>query len=441
MPRLRARARAQTDQPLADLPLPELLARLQQVQQEAQTFGYRFQLANLGGVWTDYLTQTLERARPDQAQALSAGLMAGSRAVESAEQGYRLYEVAIAATQDPDARRCLAEQAPDSRGWRRLPDHSSFRQALTAFLTEFGHRGVYEFELANPRWNENPAYLLECIGVLLAQEKLAVPYELAREKRQAAEAEVARLPLRLRPFVFWLARQARQAGAAREAGKSTLIALLEPLRAIAREIGRRMAADGLLQEQEDVFFLTWPDLIAFLRGEWAGQGAAVLAADRKEQRDAWFTSTPADVFICDAEGRPAALPETFGKEIAVSEERPDTASNHSDALLRGIAASPGQVSGRARIIRHPDEGRRLQAGEILVAPSTDPGWTPLFLRASAVVMETGGYLSHGAIVAREFGLPAVINIPGLLERVEDGAWLTVDGSRGRVTLGSDARTL
>jgi pyruvate,water dikinase len=98
------------------------------------------------------------------------------------------------------------------------------------------------------------------------------------------------------------------------------------------------------------------------------------------------------------------------------------------------------VSGRARVLRHPNEGRSLQAGEVPVAPSTDPGWTPLFLRACAMVMETGGYLSHGAIVAREFGIPAVVNIPGLLRRVEEGQLVTVDGSRGHVILEERAPT-
>jgi phosphoenolpyruvate synthase/pyruvate phosphate dikinase len=85
--------------------------------------------------------------------------------------------------------------------------------------------------------------------------------------------------------------------------------------------------------------------------------------------------------------------------------------------LRGIVASPGRAMGQARVIRHPASSSQLQPGEILVAPSTDPGWTPLFLRAATVVMKVGGYQSHGAIVAREYGIPAVVNIPGLLESV------------------------
>ena len=83
-------------------------------------------------------------------------------------------------------------------------------------------------------------------------------------------------------------------------------------------------------------------------------------------------------------------------------------------------------------MHHPHDGERLQQGDVLVAPSTDPGWTPLFLRASAIVMESGGYLSHGAIVAREFGLPAVVNVPGILSDISDGEAIRVDGDAALV---------
>jgi pyruvate,water dikinase len=101
-------------------------------------------------------------------------------------------------------------------------------------------------------------------------------------------------------------------------------------------------------------------------------------------------------------------------------------------VWHGIGVSSGQATAVARVIRHPEEGLRLGHGEILLAPSTDPGWTPLFLRASAVVMETGGYLSHGAIVAREYGLPAVVNLPGIFDHIKDGDRLTVDGDAATV---------
>ncbi len=92
----------------------------------------------------------------------------------------------------------------------------------------------------------------------------------------------------------------------------------------------------------------------------------------------------------------------------------------------------GKASGAARIIYHPDEGGKVHSGDVLVAPSTDPGWTPLFLRASAIVLEAGAALSHGAIVAREYGIPAVVNIPGVMKIIKDSQLITVDGDEGKV---------
>ncbi len=430
--RLRTCARMQARFPWTDCTKEELLAQLQLINEQAGAFGPRYQFANLGKVWADYLAQTLEGERPGQGRTLASALMTGSREVESAEYGYQLYEVAIAVTHDPDALTYLATKPFDPQGWRHLPTHSPFRHALTSFLDAFGHRSVYELELANPRWSEEPSYLLDCIRTLLEQETITTPYAIAREKRQAAEMEVARLPLRIRPIVYWLAKQARRAVAHREAGKSTLVLLLQPLRGIALEVGRRMAAEHILKDKQDVFFLVWPDLIAFLRGEWDGQGAQTLVQDRKEQHSVWLSQTPDDVFICDAQGHPTELPADF--ESKDKEFHADRRSSDGN-MLHGLGASSGRASGRARIILHPNEGHRLQVGDILVAPSTDPGWTPLFLRANAIVMETGGYLSHGAIVARELGIPAVINIPGLLETIKDGQLLTVDGNQGHIILG------
>lgn len=213
-----------------------------------------------------------------------------------------------------------------------------------------------------------------------------------------------------------------------------MVALLEPLRKIALEIGRRMVEADVLDEQTDIFFLTWSDLLAYLQEQWDGRGARALVADRRAQRNRWLAETPPDSFICDAQGRPAELPSATENEWKPTAYHIRGQANRNARELHGVAASPGQARGQARIIRHPSEGCLLQAGEVLVAPSTDPGWTPLFLRACAVAMETGGYLSHGAIVAREFGLPAVVNIPGLLEAVQDGQLVTVDGDRGCILL-------
>ena len=104
----------------------------------------------------------------------------------------------------------------------------------------------------------------------------------------------------------------------------------------------------------------------------------------------------------------------------------------ADGALTGTAASAGSAEGTARVVLDP-AGARLSAGEILVAPSTDPGWTPLFLTASAVVLEMGGVNSHGAVVAREYGIPAVVGVSRATELIADGQPVRVDGSAGRVT--------
>jgi phosphoenolpyruvate synthase/pyruvate phosphate dikinase len=109
----------------------------------------------------------------------------------------------------------------------------------------------------------------------------------------------------------------------------------------------------------------------------------------------------------------------------------------AEGALVGTAASAGTVTGRARVVLEPT-GAHLQPGEVLVAPSTDPGWTPLFLTAGGLVMEMGGANSHGAVVAREYGIPAVVGVPGATSRVETGQEVTVDGTRGVVTTGAVA---
>ncbi len=102
-------------------------------------------------------------------------------------------------------------------------------------------------------------------------------------------------------------------------------------------------------------------------------------------------------------------------------------------MLRGTPASPGSITGRARVIFDPT-GAYLEPGEILVAPSTDPGWTPLFLTAGGLVMEMGGSISHGAVVAREYGIPAVVGVPEATERITTGQQITVDGAAGTVMI-------
>ncbi|HZY85647.1 MAG TPA: PEP/pyruvate-binding domain-containing protein [Gemmataceae bacterium] len=414
---------------LTQLSDARLIEFMEEVGDGSLHFGDQFQRGNAAaGAWLNVLGGVLERVARGRGPALAGALMAGFGQVTSAAHGYRLYDLADDARRDPAARDYLAHSPLDPHGWRRLPPDSPFRAGMEQFLAEFGHRAVNEIEINNPRWNDDPTYLLEQVRFLLAAGPGRPPREAARAARAAAEAEAKRRTFLLRPLVRFLATRARHAAGLREAGKSAMMALWEAMRGIALEIGRRMTAAGALDAPQDVVHMATVDWESFLRGEWDGRGGRALVADRKAQGAAWLAQSPPSVLVFDAEGRPAALPSA---PAAV----PSSVPGPHGAQLRGLGVSAGRASGPARVLRHPDEGARLQNGDVLVAPSTDPGWTPLFLRASALVLEVGGYLSHGAIVAREYGLPAVANVPGVLTAVRDGQRLTVDGDAGRVELG------
>jgi pyruvate,water dikinase len=179
-------------------------------------------------------------------------------------------------------------------------------------------------------------------------------------------------------------------------------------------IGKEMEQAGWLENAGDIFFITLSEARAALTGEDMRQ--------RVRERRASY----------EHELQRRRIPRVLlsdGTEPTVEAQ----ASELAEGTLKGTPASPGRVTAQARVILDPT-GARLEPGEVLVAPSTDPGWTPLFLTASALVMEMGGSISHGAVVAREYGIPAVVGVAGATERITTGQLITVDGSAGTVII-------
>lgn len=393
-------------------------------------------LANMAsGPWERALTGVLTPLFGERAHAVMGRLLAGTGALISAEHGYAVLHLANIARTDPDAAAWVRSRRPAAT-WTSLGVTSKFRDELERFLEQYGHRAVYEADMLNPRWAEDPTYVVDQVRLAMADSTAFAVRGNAERIAREAEAEVrARSRLRA-PLVMWLSRRMRAAMAARERGKSALVASALPTRRLALEIGRRLAFEGHLDRAEDVLDLSLSDLACWLHGWWDGTGANRLAGDRRRQREAWLQEPdPPDVIT---EGADEVSRTSSGRPIAGP--RPQASDPHRHARgaehqWSGIAVAPGVARGTARVVRHPHESDHFRSGEVLVAPSTDPGWTPLFLRASAIVMETGGYLSHGAIVAREFGIPAVVNIPGVLREIADGDVLTVNGDAGSVTRG------
>jgi len=374
-------------------------------------------LAGVGSMPVVSLLQKLYEYFGSRAFKILNGLMVGGQAgITSADHGYRLLEMAELARRDEAAVRYLTTAAFNPFLWdEALPESSPFKQAFRAFIEDYGHRGVYELDIINPRWKEDPTYLLDTIkdtmdtaslGNLRAQQEV----QFERTWQEVAEA----VPPDVLEEISRGIKESQEGAAVREMTKSVLVMAMGPYRLMAQELGKRLCQQGLIKEPDDVFFCSWSDLFSILHKEWSGDGLKALVDFRKLSRKQ-KEALPAPDIIC---GEKPVFSEPVGQG--------------SKGCLQGVAAATGQASGISRLIAQPSEGNRLQPGEILVAPSTDPAWTPLFLKAAAVVMETGGFLSHGAIVAREYGIPAVVNVAGVMRIIRDGQEIAVDGDEGTV---------
>jgi pyruvate,water dikinase len=292
---------------------------------------------------------------------------------------------------------------------------------MAEFLKRFGHRAVREIDLGVPRWMEDPTYLFGILRNYMGMNDpdTAPDVHFARQKAEAEQAvDDLVAEMRLRPdgqrkaavLAFLLGRY-RQLGGLREAPKFYIMWLFRGIREMMLDAGRQLAAQGRLDRPDDVFFLRFPEL------EQAGKETTayqdLVAARRREYaRELARTRIPR---VLTSEGE-----VLHGEALAPG-----------DGALGGTGASPGVARGKARVVRDPI-GAHLEPGEILVAPSTDPAWTPLFLTAGGLVMEAGGMMSHGSIVAREYGIPAVVGVAEATHRLKDGEEVEVDGHQGIV---------
>jgi pyruvate,water dikinase len=347
--------------------------------------------------------------------------MAGGEPSVTATQAYDLMELARIAAGDAQALIWLRRPDRIGANWpRELAEDSPFRRAFAAFLQHYGHRGVYETYLRNPRWREAPDYLLDSVVNLIGGDPAVL-----RKRQQQAAADAWRrlrkdLPFWLRPVVAKLVKISNIESNHREAARSALIAYLDVLRRGALTLGQRFTGPGGLDRSDDIFNLTAPEVFALAEGQLSAAAAARRAAQRRRQLEVWAR-----------EAEPAVLIE-HGDAASTSTTVPASVDDGEGDVWRGTAVGSGRARGKVCIARSPADGLAMAAGDVLVAPSTDPAWTPLFLKAGALIMETGGYLSHGAIVAREFGIPAVVNLPGILDQLHDGEPVEVDGSQGLV---------
>ncbi len=360
----------------------------------------------------------------DDGELLAATMLQGV-ANESAQAGEGLAALAETAAQSAE----LAATIRDQRYGEieRCAGGQQFMAALSDYLDVYGWRAESWADLDRPTWAEDPSVPLGLIGRYLASPETSprVAYERAARRRAEAIGD-ARERLEsdaLRARFDELLAVTERYVPVREGRAFFQLALVGVMRIPLLELGRRFVTSGDLSAPDDAIFLYVEELQTLAAGTLAG-ARALVARRRADFAHQQTLKPPPYVGVEPPPMSPAMRMMTPEPPAEPPPER----------TLLGVGASPGVVTGRARVIATLEDAGRLEQGEVLVCRSAAAPWTPLFAVAGAVVTNTGGILSHSAIVAREYAIPCVVGTRDATDQIEDGATVTVDGGRGTVTI-------
>ena len=353
-------------------------------------------------------------------------LLAGIGDIEPAKAGLALYELSRIARQYP----AVLEKIAGPRKWAdvrpriaRAKGGRIFLEAWRDFMARHGHHTRSEIELMYPRWSESPDFVLGMVRNYLKSpgpdENPIEHYDRVVRRRVMLTAELrAKLKNPVKRFIFnYFLQKAQQGSVIRENMKNLAMRAWFVIRRIALEIGSRMRRKRLITDVRDIFFLGMDEIEPVFKRAFRSDIRRLIKIRRREfSRDQALTP-----------------PKVIRGVYDPLRHKPDPVAQ-GQRILTGLAVSPGVVRGKARVILNTLSKETVLPGEILVAPFTDPGWTPYFMAASAIVVDMGGLLSHGSIVAREYGIPAVVNVGPATRVIKTGQTLEVDGDRGTVKI-------
>ncbi|NOT24022.1 MAG: hypothetical protein HOP22_15050 [Nitrospiraceae bacterium] len=371
--------------------------------------------------------QTLGRLLPhwlgEDWRALLNGALQGQSAVISAQQIVRLAEIADMVRRDPHATSWFTAETWDPAEVHQQLKGTDVLRAFNRYLDDYGHRAVGESDPMSPRFADRPELLLAVLRTQILAQTSATPADILERQaavRERALSEIrARFGWRFHRWVIfsWWYRRLCQFFALREANRHHLMYYSAATRSLLLRLGEWLVEQGRLSSQEDIFYLTIEgraDLLAGGSRDWR----EVIQA-RRAERDRYAT---------------VSVPDTIQDWHAVIRSADTSSATTSEGIFHGIPISPGQVEGPARFIRSMEDWSRVCRGDILVVSVIDPGMAPLFGVAAGLIAEMGGTLSHGAIIAREYGLPAVANVPGITTRLKEGDRINLDAGRGEIAI-------
>ncbi len=372
----------------------------------------------------------LVRQPGDSGHGVAPLVMEVTRAVPrnvTTEMDLALWQVAHAVGSDPESHSRFSSARPESLTREYAGGHlpAAAQAAVSAFLDRYGMRGVGEIDLGRPRWRDEPAEVLATVQRYLDMpDDQAPPEVFARGEAAAAQAvsSLAAAALRLprgrvrASAVRLVASRVRALAGARETPKFTLVRVFGVAREALLASGSDLVAAGVLDEPQDVFLLTLDELLGLPASGLAGLREAV--AQRQAARTAELRRQQVPRVLV-GDGR--AFFEGLGRDV------------DGAGVITGSPVSPGVVESRVRVVHDPAHAE-LQPGEVMVCPGTDPAWTPLFLTAGGLVTEVGGMMTHGSVVAREYGIPAVVGVHEATTRLQTGQLIRLDGSTGTIAL-------
>ena len=357
----------------------------------------------------------VQRVMAQGDSGLRRDLLSGLADIPSAQPGVVLWQVAQEVQRDEVMQAWLEStdlcapgldlgDAPEGKG----------RRAVERYLQQFGHRAMREAEIAEKRWSEDPSLILSALLLLRSQPDPEISLRRQAAKRQAAEKDLlASVPFAARPALSTLIKSVQRLTRTRERLRDHVIEVLGLYRRVALDASRRIEVREPESGSDAAFFLSLDELHHILHSP--DMSVALHVQRRRQQYE-----------------RDTSLPDPPGTFVGFPPEAPSPVQ-HKD-MLKGIAGSAGIKEGTARVIDNAADASMLKLDEILVVSAADSGWSPLFLVSGAVVTELGGPLSHAAIILREYGVPAVVNVAGATRSISSGDRVRVDGTLGTVEI-------
>ncbi len=376
------------------------------------------------GALMSLLTSICERKLDDR--SIAVRLMSGLGDVDSAAPSLAMWRLARTAAGSPSLTAAFDAGVDDL--WDRLraaadADAVDFVAQFDDFLDRFGSRGPNEWDTAFDTWETDPSLAFALIDRMRLTDESHAPdaqqTRLAAERVDAEAAAMARFKAPTRRLVRRILRSARLHMQWRERAKTNIVRAIHGLRRTSQELDRRQVERGA-GERGDLWFLLDEELDAYLEDP---DSVRSLIADRRAVLHELERRIPPFFF----EGELPPIGEWELRDAPLDE------LGVGDSIT-GLPGCAGVARGRARVVTDPGDPRGLEPGDVLIAPLTDPSWTPLFVPAEAVVVDVGAPMSHAVIVSRELGIPCAISVLHATRRIPDGSIVEVDGAAGTVTV-------